>query len=236
MTHHQGPVKLGLPKTWSRLDQTPMSPLPVSTVFVALTFGAAWVAWLAIFFGAMLKRVVTGKSEEAEEEDAIELGEDSVDEEEKEALTSSTTTKSTKVVEVAAETKSAHSAVIVLPLEATLPSIEAMLRDWSQLGLIFLYCWLNEYMPLFPRSSKSPNLDHFWFVTSIFFLCAATSFKPAKDNGLLNRLQTEEWKGWMQFIFLAYHYYHQSETYNAVRVFISCYVWIRALVTFPSST
>ena len=47
-----------------------------------------------------------------------------------------------------------------------------------------------------------------------------------------HKLQTEEWKGWMQFVFLAYHYYHQIETYNAVRVFISCYVWMTGFGNF----
>ena len=28
------------------------------------------------------------------------------------------------------------------------------------------------------------------------------------DSSILNRDQTEEWKGWMQFMFLLYHYYH----------------------------
>ena len=30
----------------------------------------------------------------------------------------------------------------------------------------------------------------------------------------------------MQYIFLAYHYFHFSDVYNSVRVFISCYVWM----------
>ena len=42
---------------------------------------------------------------------------------------------------------------------------------------------------------------------------------------VLNRDQTEEWKGWMQFMFLLYHYYHAEEVYNAIRVMITCYVW-----------
>ena len=43
-------------------------------------------------------------------------------------------------------------------------------------------------------------------------------------NTVLNRDQTEEWKGWMQYLFLAYHYFHEKEVYNAIRIFISCYV------------
>jgi N-acetylneuraminate 9-O-acetyltransferase len=43
---------------------------------------------------------------------------------------------------------------------------------------------------------------------------------------ILNRDQTEEWKGWMQFMFLLYHYYHAEEVYNAIRIMITCYVWM----------
>ncbi len=51
-------------------------------------------------------------------------------------------------------------------------------------------------------------------------------------SDLLNRDQTEEWKGWMQFIFLIYHYYHAEEVYNAIRVMITCYVWMTGFGNF----
>lgn len=46
------------------------------------------------------------------------------------------------------------------------------------------------------------------------------------ENEVLNRNQTEEWKGWMQFTFLLYHYMHATEVYNGIRVMITCYVWM----------
>lgn len=49
---------------------------------------------------------------------------------------------------------------------------------------------------------------------------------PSPENEVLNRHQTEEWKGWMQFIFLLYHYMHATEVYNVIRVLITCYVWL----------
>ena len=55
-------------------------------------------------------------------------------------------------------------------------------------------------------------------------------FGTIHDDGvpldILNRDQTEEWKGWMQVMFLLYHYFHVNEVYNAIRVMISCYVWM----------
>ena len=52
------------------------------------------------------------------------------------------------------------------------------------------------------------------------------------DNDVLNRNQTEEWKGWMQFIFLMYHYYHAEEVYNSIRIMITCYVWMTGFGNF----
>ena len=49
---------------------------------------------------------------------------------------------------------------------------------------------------------------------------------------ILNRNQTEEWKGWMQFCFLLYHYYHAEEVYNAIRIMITCYVWMTGFGNF----
>lgn len=49
---------------------------------------------------------------------------------------------------------------------------------------------------------------------------------------VLNRNQTEEWKGWMQFMFLLYHYCHAEDVYNAIRIMITCYVWMTGFGNF----
>ena len=66
----------------------------------------------------------------------------------------------------------------------------------------------------------------------IFFAYALYTIKPIHDLTLLGREQTEEWKGWMQFIFLLYHYFHAEEVYNSVRVMITCYVWMTGFGNF----
>lgn len=62
------------------------------------------------------------------------------------------------------------------------------------------------------------------------------TYIPVKDvspeNEVLNRDQTEEWKGWMQFVFLLYHYYHANEVYNSIRIMITCYVWMTGFGNF----
>jgi len=52
-----------------------------------------------------------------------------------------------------------------------------------------------------------------------------SSMHSTKVPALLNRDQTEEWKGWMQILFLLYHYFEARELYNAIRIFIAGYVW-----------
>jgi hypothetical protein len=51
-------------------------------------------------------------------------------------------------------------------------------------------------------------------------------------NDVLNRDQTEEWKGWMQVVFLLYHYFNATETYNSIRIMITCYVWMTGFGNF----
>jgi hypothetical protein len=52
-----------------------------------------------------------------------------------------------------------------------------------------------------------------------------------EETEVMNRDQTEEWKGWMQFMFLLYHYYHAEEVYNAIRIMITCYGRLLLLLT-----
>ena len=43
---------------------------------------------------------------------------------------------------------------------------------------------------------------------------------------LFTRDITEEWKGWMQVMFVWYHYFAAVEWYNWIRVYIAAYVWM----------
>lgn len=55
----------------------------------------------------------------------------------------------------------------------------------------------------------------------------------ASQSGLLmNRHQTDEWKGWMQMLFLWYHYFNNKDLYNAIRIFIAAYVWMTGFGNF----
>lgn len=86
---------------------------------------------------------------------------------------------------------------------------------------------------------NSANGDRDGVMTDGGSVTNATSdgcIRPVEDSNdeteILNRHQTEEWKGWMQFMFLLYHYYHAEEVYNAIRIMITCYVWMTGFGNF----
>ncbi|KAJ1448521.1 Cas1p 10 TM acyl transferase domain-containing protein [Pelagophyceae sp. CCMP2097] len=53
-----------------------------------------------------------------------------------------------------------------------------------------------------------------------------TRVLDASDATTLNRAQTNEWKGWMQIAFVAYHYANAQQVYVPIRWFVFAYVWL----------
>lgn len=54
-------------------------------------------------------------------------------------------------------------------------------------------------------------MDMFWCVALMLLVSSALNVRKSKGGDVLNREQTEEWKGWMQFMFLMYHYFSAHE-------------------------
>ncbi|KMZ67515.1 O-acetyltransferase, putative, expressed [Zostera marina] len=115
------------------------------------------------------------------------------------------------------------------------------LRAISEFGLLMAYFYLCDRTDVFGESTKSYNRDIFFFLYFLLIIVAAiTSFKVHSDKSsfsgksilFLNRHQTEEWKGWMQVLFLMYHYFGATEIYNAIRLFIAAYVWMTGFGNF----
>ena len=77
--------------------------------------------------------------------------------------------------------------------------------------------------------------DTFAFVCIILGLLAYPTLTPTHEKGggsILNRDQTEEWKGMMQILFVLYHYFAAKELYNVIRVFIAAYVFLTGYGNF----
>ena len=68
-----------------------------------------------------------------------------------------------------------------------------------ELGTIMLWYYVADRTEVFPRNPKSYSRDVLGFIfLALTLLAAWTSLKPCRTPMLLNRQQTEEWKGWMQ--------------------------------------
>ncbi|XP_059437941.1 protein REDUCED WALL ACETYLATION 3-like [Corylus avellana] len=117
----------------------------------------------------------------------------------------------------------------------------ATLRAMSEFGAILLYFYICDRTNILGESTKNYNRDLFLFLYILLIIVSAmTSLKKHTDVSAfsgksilyLNRHQTEEWKGWMQVLFLMYHYFAATEIYNAIRVFIAAYVWMTGFGNF----
>ncbi|KAL2473734.1 O-acetyltransferase family protein [Forsythia ovata] len=117
----------------------------------------------------------------------------------------------------------------------------ALLRAMSELGVILFYFYICDRTSFFADSTKSYNRDLFLFLFILLIIASTmTSLKKHHDKSsfsgkailYLNRHQTEEWKGWMQVLFLMYHYFAATEIYNAIRIFIAAYVWMTGFGNF----
>ncbi len=129
----------------------------------------------------------------------------------------------------------------------SLASVYTLLFHFSIFGLILFYAYICEYHPPHPHADKNYDADLFFFLTFMLFVVSAFTWQkhvdePTNVHGtvatsnekveVLNRNQTEEWKGWMQFMFLLYHYYHAENVYNSIRIMITCYVWMTGFGNF----
>ncbi|XP_047315280.1 protein REDUCED WALL ACETYLATION 1-like [Impatiens glandulifera] len=117
----------------------------------------------------------------------------------------------------------------------------ATLRAMSEFTAILVYFYICDRTDTVPQSTKNYNRDLFLFLYLLLIVVSAmTSLKKHHDKSpfsgrailYLNRHQTEEWKGWMQVLFLMYHYFAAAEIYNAIRIFIAAYVWMTGFGNF----
>lgn len=96
----------------------------------------------------------------------------------------------------------------------------------------------DNWEPAYPRNDNH-NMTLFYIFHAVLLVIAAATWKytPPRDPtservSFLSRPQTEEWKGWMQFAFIMYHYYRAWTAYNWIRVFVSSYVWMTGFGNF----
>jgi len=122
-----------------------------------------------------------------------------------------------------------------------------LMQDWKSSGdfvraqgkvaIILLLAYIGNAWPhAYPRNDNH-NMIMFWVMNAALLLAAAATLKhdvntSSRGVQLLSRSQTEEWKGWMQWAFIMYHYYRAYSVYNEIRVFVSAYVWMTGFGNF----
>ena len=81
------------------------------------------------------------------------------------------------------------------------------LKAQAQVALILVIALVGNNWPYsYPRNDNE-NAHLFWFMNVVLLVAAAATMKhdptgSARGVQLLNRNQTEEWKGWMQWAFI----------------------------------
>lgn len=109
------------------------------------------------------------------------------------------------------------------------------LYNLTLLGLIMFYYWLLDDQQIFPPMKKTYNRDQFYLILGAILAFSSQFVKNVSEPGTgkyLNRDQTEEWKGWMQIVFVLYHYFAAKEVYNLIRLLIAAYVWMTGFGNF----
>jgi len=122
----------------------------------------------------------------------------------------------------------------VLPMFNKLPGAGKFFFAQVQVALILLFaCFGDKWEPSYPRNDNH-NMTLFWSLHAVLLGASVLTWthKPRERVTLLSREQTEEWKGWMQFSFIMYHYYRAWSAYNWIRVFVSSYVWMTGFGNF----
>jgi len=109
------------------------------------------------------------------------------------------------------------------------------LRSAAEFVAIMGYIYVCDRTTLIAKGDKVQTKVGFWCVNALILLAGIFSLrqhKSADDVKPLQRDQTEEWKGWMQIMFVLYHYFAEAEIYNAIRLYIAAYVWMTGFGNF----
>ncbi|GCB63273.1 N-acetylneuraminate (7)9-O-acetyltransferase [Scyliorhinus torazame] len=111
---------------------------------------------------------------------------------------------------------------------ASLSNSEKLLLSLSKLGLIMGYFYLCDRADLFMKEQKYYTHSTF-FIPLVYIIVLGVFYNEnTKETTVLNREQTDEWKGWMQLIILIYHISGASTflpVYMHVRVLVAAYLF-----------
>lgn len=111
-------------------------------------------------------------------------------------------------------------------------SIMSGLRGTSIMAGVLFLCYFCEHHFPFEHAPKETNPMMYWGTFAVLLIGSFFMMRKCSTNDFMPREQTEEWKGWMQFLFLAYHYWKMDSAYSDIRIFITCYLWMTGFGNF----
>ncbi|KAJ8601697.1 hypothetical protein CTAYLR_003190 [Chrysophaeum taylorii] len=126
--------------------------------------------------------------------------------------------------------------IVVVAAWAAMETLEdaenvATFRSGAEFFAILFLVYACDRTDLFEKAPKIQDRTAFWSAWALACAVGLATVAPTKPR-ILARDQTEEWKGWMQLMFLLYHYFVEVELYNAIRVYIAAYVWMTGYGNF----
>lgn len=103
------------------------------------------------------------------------------------------------------------------------PGLRVPLQAVVRMGVIMAYFYLCDRADVFMKEHKFYTHATF-FIPLVYVLVLGLFFSEnSKETKVLNREQTDEWKGWMQLVILIYHI-------SGASAFIPIYMHVRVLV------
>lgn len=106
------------------------------------------------------------------------------------------------------------------------------LRAGAEMAAILAFMYVCDRTEIFSKAKKIYDPQQFWGCWALLCLVALCTVRKLDNAKPLQREQTDEWKGWMQLMFLMYHYFAEKEVYNAIRVYIAAYVFMTGFGNF----
>ncbi|KAL8865916.1 MAG: hypothetical protein Q9174_006613 [Haloplaca sp. 1 TL-2023] len=119
-----------------------------------------------------------------------------------------------------------------------------LIHACMKLGLALAYCFLADRTQVFSKVQKQFTYPDFFILCAIVLVLGfasigrsktrssasdTTSEDPVVIKPFLSRDQTDEWKGWMQFAILIYHYTGASKVlwiYKIIRILVASYLFM----------
>uniref|UniRef100_A0AAY4E5C5 N-acetylneuraminate (7)9-O-acetyltransferase n=1 Tax=Denticeps clupeoides TaxID=299321 RepID=A0AAY4E5C5_9TELE len=115
------------------------------------------------------------------------------------------------------------------PDSATVPvSPKGPFQSICRMGVIMAYFYLCDRADVFMKEQKFYTHSTFFIPLIYIFVLGIFYNESSKETKLLNREQTDEWKGWMQLVILIYHISGASAflpVYMHVRVLVAAYLF-----------